>query len=652
MEFWRGGYGAERAAGSRGTDFVSPRGERSELSVCRGYLMRKRWRPPSFFGPLFGYDLIASTRRGQHTGLRVLVGVALLFTLYVVYSLKVRGFDPFANPFAPGPRVDPKDMADFASAFATWCLIVQFVAVILITPIVVADAIAREKERRALDFLFVTALTDWEIVLGKLGSRLAYMTSVVLTGLPILTLTQLFGGVDPNLLLSGYAALLATLVSLGALSLYCSVVSSTALQATVRSYAAATGYLMVCPCLLYPLLTSDMAITGLIVYVAANLGFAWILVLVSVHDLRPRAELLPPAPVPTEKLPPHSNRRRMRPVVTELQTEIDDDALPFVLPTESARVAGIPDPPVAVRGWDPVEWRHLDRPTIWEPPELPRLPLQPIGERQPLLWKEVYLHSLIGSAPGGPVAAGVLLMVAAVPTAFIWMAVAIGTNSDLVGLSTGVVKVGTVVLGSLLALGAMIHSVNSVTREREKDTLDGLLILPVTRDEILSAKWLGGLSSLRLVAIALAILWIFGVVTGGLHPVAFVALALSVAAVIEFLTSLGLWLSIVSKTSLRANLAAVLCVLLVAAGPFVASEYIDLLAPYSGVNRAASDVVWRTLMPAMAWLQLCKSWPEYAKLPEEHFTTILAGALGYAVAAWLLWRAALGRFRRYGGKRT
>src|SRR5207245_437444 len=143
--------------------------------------------------------------------------------------------------------------------------------------------------------------------------------------------------------------------------------------------------------------------------------------------------------------------------------------------------------------------------------------------------------------------------------------------------------------------------------------------------------------SLRLMAIALAILWIFGVVTGGLHPVAFVALVLSVAAVIEFLTSLGLWLSMVAKTSLRANLAAVLCVLLVAAGPFVASEYIDLLAPYSGANRAASDAVWRTLMPAAAWLQLCKSWPEYAKLPEGHFTTILAGALGYAVAAWLLW---------------
>ena len=37
------------------------------------------------------------------------------------------------------------------------------------------------KERRALDVLFVTELTDREIILGKLGSRLAYMGGVVLT---------------------------------------------------------------------------------------------------------------------------------------------------------------------------------------------------------------------------------------------------------------------------------------------------------------------------------------------------------------------------------------------------------------------------------------------------------------------------------------
>src|SRR5437763_1141888 len=109
--------------------------------------MRKRWRPPTVLGPLFVYDLVASTRRGQHTGLRVFVAVLLLITLYVIYAAKVRGFDPF-NPFAAAGAIDKGDMEEFAKSFAGWCLAVQFAAVVLLTPTVVADAIAREKERR------------------------------------------------------------------------------------------------------------------------------------------------------------------------------------------------------------------------------------------------------------------------------------------------------------------------------------------------------------------------------------------------------------------------------------------------------------------------------------------------------------------------
>src|ERR1700722_12907669 len=110
--------------------------------------MRKRWRPPPMLGPLFGYDLVASTRRGQHSGLRVLIASLVLVTLYVVYAFHVQGFDPFANPFRPGPRIDANGMANLTATFSRWCMIVQFGAVILLTPVVVADAIAREKERR------------------------------------------------------------------------------------------------------------------------------------------------------------------------------------------------------------------------------------------------------------------------------------------------------------------------------------------------------------------------------------------------------------------------------------------------------------------------------------------------------------------------
>src|SRR5207248_3288957 len=121
----------------------------------------------------------------------------------------------------------------------------------------------------------------------------------------------------------------------------------------------------------------------------------------------------------------------------------------------------------------------------------------PVDERRPLLWKEVYLHSFAGSDAAGAVIQ-VLLGLAAGLTLLLWLVAATNPKSiaEVAEFSAAVVKVGTLVLGGLLGLGAMMHAVNSVTREREKDTLDGLLTLPVARDAVLEAKWLGGLVSL------------------------------------------------------------------------------------------------------------------------------------------------------------
>src|SRR5438034_8685525 len=105
-----------------------------------------------FFGPLFFYDLVASTRRGQHLGLRLLVAAVLLGGLYLLYVGK--GFDPFED--MSNRRVPASEMASLAEGFAATCLGVQFVIVLLLTPPLVGEAIAREKERRTLEFLFVT----------------------------------------------------------------------------------------------------------------------------------------------------------------------------------------------------------------------------------------------------------------------------------------------------------------------------------------------------------------------------------------------------------------------------------------------------------------------------------------------------------------
>ena len=98
-------------------------------------------------------------------------------------------------------------------------------AVALLTPAYVAGAIADEKDRKTLEFLLATDLRSREIVLSKLASRLANLTLFVLTGLPILSLIQFLGGVDPNLVLAGFAVTALTMAGLGGLSILNSTTS-------------------------------------------------------------------------------------------------------------------------------------------------------------------------------------------------------------------------------------------------------------------------------------------------------------------------------------------------------------------------------------------------------------------------------------------
>src|SRR2546427_357840 len=77
-----------------------------------------------------------------------------------------------------------------------------------------AGAIAEEKDRRTLDYLLASDLSNAEIVFGKLLSRLAYLALIMLTGLPFLSLLQLLGGVDPSLVVVGLVVTLMTMLSL------------------------------------------------------------------------------------------------------------------------------------------------------------------------------------------------------------------------------------------------------------------------------------------------------------------------------------------------------------------------------------------------------------------------------------------------------
>jgi ABC-type transport system involved in multi-copper enzyme maturation permease subunit len=78
-------------------------------------------------------------------------------------------------------------------------------ALVLLIPAFVAGAISEERQRKTLDLMFTTHLLDREIILDKLGSRVGYLLLFAMTGLPILSILQFLGGIDPNLVFASFA---------------------------------------------------------------------------------------------------------------------------------------------------------------------------------------------------------------------------------------------------------------------------------------------------------------------------------------------------------------------------------------------------------------------------------------------------------------
>src|SRR5262249_50702863 len=87
-------------------------------------------------------------------------------------------------------------------------------------------------------------LRNSEIVLSKFGSRLANLGLFLITGLPILSILQFLGGIDPDLVLVGFAATGLTAFGVGGVALALSVVCHKPRDAIALTYLVVLPYFL------------------------------------------------------------------------------------------------------------------------------------------------------------------------------------------------------------------------------------------------------------------------------------------------------------------------------------------------------------------------------------------------------------------------
>jgi ABC-type transport system involved in multi-copper enzyme maturation permease subunit len=179
------------------------------------------------FGPVFVKEMLEMARRKRYYASRVLYGLALLFVLFMAWE---------ANSYRMRNGLNVREVSHVAESFAAAINGVQFGAVFLFVPLFLGGVIAGEREERTLEQLFTTQLSNSQIVIGKLASRVVGLIGLLICGLPVLSFVSLFGGVDPGTMLRCWSATILAILYASAHTIYFTTITKTPLGALVRTY--------------------------------------------------------------------------------------------------------------------------------------------------------------------------------------------------------------------------------------------------------------------------------------------------------------------------------------------------------------------------------------------------------------------------------
>jgi ABC-type transport system involved in multi-copper enzyme maturation permease subunit len=578
------------------------------------------------FGPVLLYDLMCIARRGRYLWLRFAYAVVLLLSLT---SLYVYWNSNLPRQGAPSSA----EITRFAESFYLIFMAAEFLVVLLLTPAYVAGALAEEKDRGTLDHMLATDLSNREIVLSKLVARAANLAILILTGLPILSLTQFFGGIDPNLVLSGFAALGLTLASLACLSILHSTYARKPRDAIIFTYLSAVGYLGISYVLgrwaaanpgpmalgvtgedegrrltvgvLVDAFTAGNLFTalqkliegwkngqpltailpGLLGRYAIFHGVmalcctAWAVARVRIVAMK-QAGLAAPGTARGLSLPPVALAMLVWVVVGYFVVQL---VVPRIVAAEWAQHAFWSAVLIWLFGGLVLLYygRRSIRRSVNEnddretPTQERKRRFPPLGEA-PVAWREVFVERGYHFNRWARLIVAALVLVSFAPALETLRDLAndvlsgrgAGPNwRSLLGLAMAgwVQQMGTLV-ACLSLVGVAVRAAGSISGERDRQTMDGLLLTPLRRDDMLRGKWLGSILSMRWAWVWLAAIWALGVATGGMS---FLAVPLLMLAWLIFATmaaNIGLFFSISSRTTLRATMSTLVALAIVSFG--------------------------------------------------------------------------------------
>lgn len=520
--------------------------------------------PPRLFGPLLFFEIVRLARRTRYIVLRTLFALSLLILLWLVVwkaeqampvPVRIRGGQIVFVPRdqAAGWRSNPtfeilrpaglnnQEMAKVAETFFYAFMMSQFLVVLLFTPAYTAGAIAEDKEHHRLEFLFATDLHNLEIVLSKLIARVVNLCLLIMVGLPVISIMEVWGGIDPGLVLVAYLAMVLTIVSLGALCIYQSVHARRARDAIITSY----------------------------LFIGAYFGATYLLsILLGYPSVASQVFLQWPVSVTGQRVIKALCMGNPLTSLAELRSAVAAGAsIRSVLPALLFRFALFHVILSIAFTWAAV--RQLRKSALEAAPatvktrKARRRLLNRLGiDGQPIMWKEILFDQGMSFTWAGRAIVVLIVLGSFIPAVWeigkilfdSWRGAMIRMGWEIgEAVNLWVRQVGTLV-ACLTILGVAVRAAGSVSGEKERQTYDSLACTPIESSAIVCAKWASSLWSARWGVFWLFLIWILGVGTGGLYVFVIPWLILAWLVYASFFAMLGLWFSLTSQSTLRATI--------------------------------------------------------------------------------------------------
>ncbi|MHC4084587.1 MAG: hypothetical protein ACYSU5_05175 [Planctomycetota bacterium] len=198
------------------------------------YILKPSW----LTGPIFGKELRVSSRRRRNYVLRfAYLAILTVFVVLVWHSMvKFQG--------AAAYRIS--QMSEAGLSIITTIIIFQFVATQLIAVVMLSTSISDEIYNRTLGVLMTTPINSFQIVMGKLFSKLLQIILLLAISLPLLATVRVFGGVPWDYIISSVCITLTAVIFAGVLSLYFSIGNRRAYAVILKTlFTLGTLYLFI-----------------------------------------------------------------------------------------------------------------------------------------------------------------------------------------------------------------------------------------------------------------------------------------------------------------------------------------------------------------------------------------------------------------------